>query len=220
MRFKTKADAESIQMLARCVQELEARTEAEVVLVLRRSSGNYRDVDYLAGALLAFAVLLFKLFSPWEFDPLSVPLPILLAFAVGARLSHSLGRYGPRRYLTTSRRRSLQVRHAAAGCYRDKNIDRAPSRAGILLYFSALEQRAELLADERARHAIAPKLEELRARLQETCSSSRTVSGSIAGLAEFLRSLGLYLGQVLPCDPAAGPCHALDDTPDVGDEEL
>jgi uncharacterized membrane protein len=218
MRFRSRTDAETVRRLARCIQEIEARTEAEVVLVIRRASGLYRDVDFLAGAALAFAVLLFKLFSPWEFHPLSIPLPLLLAFFAGARLSHSAGRYGPRRYLTTAARRAAQVKHAAAGCYRDRGVDRTDSRAGILLYFSALEQRAELLADERARQALGPRLEKLREELQQACTGERTIRGSVARLAEFLRTFGVLLGHVLPAR-AEGSHHQLDDRPEIGEEE-
>ena len=219
MKFKPRHDNPTVRMLAHCIQELEIRTEAEVVLVIRRASGLYRDVDYGVGALLAFGVLLFKLYSPYEFDPLSVPLPLLIAFAMGARLSHVSGRYGPRRYLTTSRRRESQVRHAAAGCFFDKKIDRLETQAGILLYFSALEQRAELICGERARRALEPKLEELRAQLQNACGGERTIRGSVGKLGEFLRTFGVYLGQVFPCGKP-GHKNVLDDRPDLGGEEV
>jgi uncharacterized membrane protein len=198
---------------------VEARTEAEVVLVIRRSSGMYRDVDYLIGALAALALLLFKLFSDIEFSELEIPLPLILAFIVGARLSHVSGRYGPRRYLTTRKRRDTQVRHAASGVFHDKKIDGLASRAGLLLYFSALEQRAELLAGDRVRSALGDRFETLRADLQKACSGERTIAGSVDRLAGFLRTLGVSLGQALPCG-SEGHKNSIDDTPDVGGEEL
>jgi uncharacterized membrane protein len=207
-------------MLARCIEEVESRTEAEVVLVVRRASGSYRDVDFAVGAGLAFAVLLFKLFSPWEFDPLSIPLPLIFAFALGARASQALGVYGPRRYLTTAQRRERQVHAAAAACFLDKGVDRVPSRAGILLYFSATEQRAELICGEKARAALEasqPSLGELRARLTQACSSRRTIHGSVEQVAGFLRSLGVLLGQVLPCQTETRR-NVLDNAPDLGAE--
>ncbi len=218
MKFKASHDSATLRALAQCIQEAEARTEAELALVLRRSSGSYRDVDYAVGAALAFGVLLFKLYSAYEFDPLSVPLPLLVAFALGARLSHAAGRYGPRRYLTTRRRRELQARHAAAGYFHDHKLGELPAGVAVLLYFSALEQRAELIAGPRAHAALEPKLEELRAQLQSACAAERTVSGSVRRLAEFLRTLGVYLGQQLPCGPD-GHRNALADQPDIGGDE-
>lgn len=219
MKFKSRHDNPTVLLLARCIKEAEARTEAEVVLVIRRCSGLYRDVDYLIGAVCALALLLFKLFSNIEFEPLSIPIPLILTFVVAARLSHAAGRYGPRRYFTTKRRRESQVRHAAAGLFHEKKIDVLSSGSGILLYFSALEQHAELFVGPRARQAMGPKLEEFRVQLQQACGSERTIRGSVSQLSGFLRTLGVYLGQVLPCD-AAGHTHALDDTPDLGGEEL
>jgi uncharacterized membrane protein len=221
VRFKAKHDQATVQMLARCIEEVESRTDAEVALVIRRASGVYRDVDFLFGAVAALLILLYKLFSATEFDPLSIPLPLILGFALAARLSLALGRYGPRRYLTTARRRERQVRDAAAAAYHHKGIDRVPSRAGILLYFSALEQRAELVCGDRARAAIeseASGLERLREQLRTACASQKTVHGSIREVAAFLRSLGVLLGRALPCG-ALGHVNALDNTPDLDDHE-
>jgi putative membrane protein len=218
VRFRSRHDNPTLQVLTRCIQEVEARTEAEVVLVIRRASGMYRDIDYLIGALAALAVLLFELFSEYEFDPLAFPVPLILAFIVAARLSQASGRYGPRRYLTSRKRRETQVRHAAAGVYHDKKVDGLSSRSGILLYFSALEQHAELLAGDRARAALGDRFEELRSALQSACSGERTVRGSVDRLAEFLRTLGVLLGQVLPCG-ATGHKSDIDDTPDLEGEE-
>jgi uncharacterized membrane protein len=208
------------QMLARCIQEIEARSQTEVVLVLHRCSGLYRDVDYLFGALCGLVVLGIELLGPWEFHPLSLPLPLILTFALAARGSHKLGRYGPRRYLTSEKRRHQQVRHAAYASFREKKVAQTQNRIGILLYFSALEQMAELVPDEAAAKALAPRLSELTQTLRLVCSEPRTIAASVQGLAEYLRHLGLYLGQVLPYDPSQGPRqNELDDTPDLEDEK-
>ena len=46
------------------VVDVESRTAAEVVVVVRRSSATWREVDLAAGAAVAFAVLLLLLFHP------------------------------------------------------------------------------------------------------------------------------------------------------------
>jgi uncharacterized membrane protein len=204
-------------MLARCIQELEARTTAEVVLVLRRSSGNYRDTDSFFAALVTLVALCISLYSPWEVDPYSLPLPLVLLYFLAMRVSVSLGRYGPRRFFTRAMRRDIQVRHAAYSCFHEKKIAHTQAHTGILLYFSALEQQAELVADHCAEVALGTQLPELKQTLREACARPTTITASVEALAEFLRTFGVLLGKVLPWDPSSGSEHPneLDDTPDL-----
>lgn len=64
---RAKFDDAARVALTDCVKKIETATDAELVLVVRARSGSYRHADYLFGALLAFAGLLFLLFSPFDF---------------------------------------------------------------------------------------------------------------------------------------------------------
>ena len=81
---RNRLDQSECDQLAQCVQEIEAGTNAELVIVMRARSGSYRHADYLCSALLAFAGLLFLLFSPWVFSHYSVAVDVGLLFALGA----------------------------------------------------------------------------------------------------------------------------------------
>jgi putative membrane protein len=127
------------------VQEIEAQTSAEIVVALRRVSGSYRDVDYLAGFLLAILVLLVMLFADHTFPLLSFPASMIGAFALGSFVSTGLAPL--RRALTSPARRRAQVRTAARAAFVDQGISRTQGRTGILVFVSLLEREVEVVAD-------------------------------------------------------------------------
>src|SRR5947199_207517 len=68
------------------VRTIEGVSSAEIVITVRRLSGNYRHVDLGLGLVLAMASLIALLYLPQEF-PLEVfPIDVALAFAVGVAL--------------------------------------------------------------------------------------------------------------------------------------
>ncbi|HUP57205.1 MAG TPA: hypothetical protein VM598_07110, partial [Bdellovibrionota bacterium] len=182
------------KLLGRCIEELEARTEAEVVLVLRPRSGHYRDVSYLVGAASAFFLLCFFLYSPFEFPPYAIPLPIIAAFTTMGWVSqHS----SLRRWLTRARRRRQQVETDARAAFVERKIHTTGKGIGILLYCSRLERDAVILPDLGAAARLDPaKLEEFRQALAKAWAERHPA----APLGEVLRRLGVYLGHAMPWD--------------------
>jgi len=142
---RVKFDEASRVALTDCVKKIEATTDAEVVLIVRARSGSYAQADYLFGALLAFASLLFLLFSPFDFHQYWVAIDVALLFAIGAfsaSRSNSL-----RRLLTTEKFRSLAVRTGAAAMFYEAGIANTNAEMGVLIYLSVLERQLELIAD-------------------------------------------------------------------------
>lgn len=142
---RAKFDDAARLALTDCVKKIEAATDAELVLVVRARSGSYRHADYLFGALLAFAGLLFLLFSPFDFHQYWVAIEVALLFALGAfgsSRSNSL-----RRLLTKEKFRSEAVRTAAAAMFYEAGIANTSAEMGVLIYLSILERRLELIAD-------------------------------------------------------------------------
>src|SRR5713226_2572952 len=101
---RAKFDQTACNTLARCVKEIENATAAELVIVVHARSGHYRQADYLFGAGLAFAGLLFLLFSPVDFHQYWVAIDVALLFALGAFLSSRSNSI--RRLLTTKKFRA------------------------------------------------------------------------------------------------------------------
>jgi putative membrane protein len=181
------------ETLARCIAEVEARTRAEVVFLLRESSGNYRDVDHLFAAAVSFALLLFLLFSPVEFHPVSIPLPLLFTYGFAAVLC----RYSPlRRWLTPRDRRERQVLRGAEAAFVHLGILKTRARTGVLIYVSRMEGRCWILPDSGAEVAF-PK--EARERFEQAfAEGGRRRENLEVRIGGVLRTLGVHLERELP----------------------
>lgn len=142
---RAKFDEAARVALTDCVKKIETTTNAELVLIVRARSGSYRHADYLFGALIAFAGLLFLLFSPIEFHQYWVAIDVALLFALGALLASRSNSI--RRLLTTKKFRNEAVRTAAAAMFYEAGIANTGAEMGVLIYLSVLERRLELIAD-------------------------------------------------------------------------
>lgn len=142
---RAKFDEAAQVALTDCVKKIETTTDAELVLVVRARSGSYRQADFLFGSLLAFAGLVFLIFSPFDFHPYWVAIDVALLFALGAFLSSRSNAI--RRLLTTKAFRSDAVRTHAAAMFYEAGIANTAAEMGILIYLSVLERRLELIAD-------------------------------------------------------------------------
>lgn len=142
---RAKFDEASQVALTDCVKQIESTTDAELVLIVRARSGSYRHADYLFGALLAFAGLLFLLFSPFDFHQYWVAVEVALLFALGAFISSRSSVL--RRLLTSEKFRSETVRRGAAAMFYEAGIANTNAELGLLIYLSILERRLELIAD-------------------------------------------------------------------------
>src|ERR1700751_4647944 len=93
------------------VSDVESRTAAEVVVVVRHASGAWREVGLAAGAAVALGVLLLLLFPPKPIAVEIIPGGVALAFAGGAVLCACLPPV--KRALLPRKRVAEQVRVAA-----------------------------------------------------------------------------------------------------------
>ena len=189
---QTEFDQSACDQLAQCVRDIEAETDAEIVIVVRARSGSYRHADYLTGALVAFAALLFLLFLPVEFHLYWIPLDVLLFFILGAYVSSRTSAI--RRLMTTKKFRADAVREGAAAMFYEAGIANTENEMGVLVYLSLLERRLELIADRGVLKAAPPL--EWNERLFELRQAGRRPQ--MKTLIESLRAMGELLAKVLP----------------------
>ena len=133
------------QALTRAIAAVEARSRAEVVVVVRPIAGSYLGEDLLVANLVGFAALGYLLYSPWQLPPyLYAALPAVVVAAVVG-----LVRVLPflRRRLIGEERKQTAVREAAAACFFHKRIGNTRERTGVLVFVALFEQRIEILAD-------------------------------------------------------------------------
>jgi putative membrane protein len=192
---RAQFDQAACDTLAQCVKEIEKDTDAELVIVVRARSGNYRHADYLFGALVALAGLLFLLFLPFDFHQYWVPIDVAALFVIGAYLC-SRSR-AIRRLLTTKKFRAEAVRAGAAAMFYEAGIANTNAEMGVLIYLSLLERRLELIADRGVLKAMPP--------LEWNRSLSELIAvGRRPELQTFLKALGDLGGLLAKHLPATG----------------
>ena len=187
-----KFDQAACEALAQQVREIESNTDAEIVIVVRARSGPYRHADYLFGALLAFAGLLFVLLSPFDFHTYWVPLDVALLFGIGAFVSSRSNLI--RRLLTTKKFRARAARTGAAAMFYEAGIANTHAEIGLLIFLSLLEQRLEVFADRGILTAV-PALEWNHALFELSQAGRRADPGS---LTKALHDLGELLAKHKP----------------------
>ncbi len=187
-----KYDQAASENIAAAVRDIEKATDAEVVIVVRGRSGSYRHADYLFGALLAFAGLLFVLFSPFDFHTYWVPFDVALLFAVGAFVSFRSDTL--RRLLTTDSFRTKAARAGAAAMFYEAGIANTHAENGLLIYLSLLERKMEVIADRGVLKAVPPlKWNHSVFELKEVAQKCEPED-----LINALRNLGAVLAEHLP----------------------
>jgi putative membrane protein len=201
----SRFDQSACDRLAERVREIERETDAELVIVVHARSGSYRHVDYLCGAMLAYAGLLFLLFSPWTFAHYWVAIDVALLFALGFYISSHSDHV--RRLLTTKKERADGVRLGAAAMFYEAGIANTASEMGVLIYLSLMERRLELIADRGVLKAVPPL--EWNERLFELHQAGR--KPDLAGLLRALGDLGELLKRSLP--PTGTNPNELSDMP-------
>jgi putative membrane protein len=189
---RPRFDQSACDELADCVRDIEAQTDAEIVIVVRARSGSYLHADYLCGAILSFAGLLFLLFAPFDFQHYWVAIDVVLLFGLGAYGCSRSSRL--RRLLTTTEYRAGAVRTGAAAMFYEAGIANTEAEMGVLIYLSLLEQRLELIADRGVLKAAPPL--EWNERVYELHRAGRIPQ--LVTLRKEIRELGALLAKHLP----------------------
>jgi putative membrane protein len=171
------------------VVDVESRTAAEIVVVVRHRSGPWREVDLAVGAAVAFGVLLLLLFHPKPIAVEVMPLDVALSFAGGAVLCASLAPL--KRALLPRKRVAEQVRAAARAAFVDQGVSRTRKRTGVLVYVSAFERCVEVVPDV----GVDAKVVEAQVR---ALSESVAAGPDFDAFVEALRALGPALAGSLP----------------------
>jgi len=171
------------------VAQVESRTSAEIVVVVRHASGKWREVDLSVGAVVAFGVLLILLFHPRPIEVAVMPVDVVLAFLGGAVLCSSIAPL--KRALLVRKTVSARLRAAAREAFVDQGVSRTRKRTGILVYVSTFERRVELVADIR----VDAKLLEAETRALEDAVAR---GPDLDAFLEALRRFGPTLARALP----------------------
>lgn len=152
--IRPRFDQAACDNLSDCVRDIEKATNVELVIAVRSRSGSYRHADYLFGAILAYAGILFLLFSPWLIKPYWGAVEVAGLFLLGVFISSKSNAI--RRLLTSKEERAQKVREGAAAMFYEAGIANTAAEMGVLVYLSLMERRLELLADRGVLKAAPP----------------------------------------------------------------
>ena len=189
---------------ADAVKAVEAQTSAEVVVAVRRVSGDYRATDYHVGFIAMALMVAYMLVAPQIFTVGEIALDGVIAFAVGALLSANVAVV--RRFLVRRHKRAANVAAAARAAFYDLGISRTSGRNGILVFLSAFERECVVVPD------VGVDVDALGEPYRSAC---RAIDDAAHGLDldAFLlavEGLGKPLGEAMP--------RAEDDVNELPDE--
>ena len=174
------------------VKAVELRTAAEIVIAVRKTSGNYRGTDLGFGAILSALTLAFLWFSPVAFSPAKMSLNTAAVFVLAAFLSSAVP---PLRRLLAGKKnlRANAERHARASFY-DQGILRTTGRTGILIFVSIFERAAVLVPDV----GVDPQKLGERYAAADKAIQSAVARADFDAFLEAVKGLGPALEEDLP----------------------
>ncbi|HYQ17967.1 MAG TPA: hypothetical protein VEQ58_19475 [Polyangiaceae bacterium] len=183
---------EAKQSTARSVKHVEAHTSAEVVVAVRRRSGDYRVGAYHCGFLVGGLVIAYLLLAPQLFTVGDIALDGLLGFGVGFALALNVSPL--LRLWAREAKLAKNVGDAAKVAFFELGISRTSGRNGLLVFVSTFEQRALVLPD----HGI--DVAALGPRYEAACAalSSAVKRRELGAFEAALESLGPVLGALMP----------------------
>lgn len=180
-------------LLSEAVRAVEAKSRAELVVAVRSRSDSYNRGPLLFGAFVAWGVLGFELFSPYEFPLDAIFLEPAIIGACAAFLAGTLPAFT--RILASPKKRRESVERAARATFQERGVGLTRERTGVLLYVSLLEREAVVVADKGITDMVPPEVwTPLMSRVVESARRTRDA----AGLAEAVRFFVEPLAAELP----------------------
>lgn len=200
----TPEERESIRL---AVHAAEQHTNAEIVPMIVRRSGLYRDAQHRAGIILALMTLTILLTTeifwlPWGWHASNAAWLILAAtLAYGGGVW--LGTFVPIiRLLTSTDRMRGKVKLRAERAFTQHGVSQTRERTGVLIMVSLLEHRIYVLPDQPLFRRVSME------RWSEVAQAAlgRLKTGDIVGgLCQSINTCGMLLAEVCPGRPGDNP---------------
>ncbi|MGH6866049.1 MAG: TPM domain-containing protein [Methyloceanibacter sp.] len=165
--------------VAQAISRAERDTSGEIVVVVARASASYRAFALMGASLIALAVplpLIHFTKCPVEY----IYLAQLIVFLAGAVLTQ----WEPLRIAATpSSIKRARAHQRAVEQFLVQNLHTTEGRTGVLIYVSAAERYAEVIADDGIYRKVPPETwEELIANLAECIGTGRRQEGFLKAI--------------------------------------
>lgn len=183
----------SKRALTEAVKAVEAQSCVEVCIAVRPRSAGYWHAPLIVAVLTLVIAQAFMLFSHYEFSVTAIFIdPIVAALIVGIASAVILPL---RRALTPRAVRDREVARMAHALFYEQGIRMTRDRIGILVFFSLLERRMEIVADV---GVLAALTESEWQKAKEHVQNVFEGGGSAQEVADALKTWGAICEPALP----------------------
>lgn len=195
--------------IVEAVREVESKSSAEIVVSVRGRSDEYRDVDLLAGFVIAMLTLAVLIYHPAELDEDLMPLETMVAFAIGTILVSKVSAL--KRLLLSKKTCATRTTTAARAHFVEAGISCTRDRSGILVFVSELERRVSVVPD------VGINTEKVGEKWKEVVSSLERAAATIDvdAFVAALKNLGPALEGPYP--RREDDINELPDAPDMAE---
>lgn len=191
MPTSTWLSKETRDRVKSAIEQLEARSGAEVVATLSVKSGDYRFADAMVGILCSFSLFIVYILYPEPiYDDIAL-VAIIVSFGLGMYLPRRIT--GLRRLFTSKRTMAENVRVQARARFVDQGISVTSGRTGVLVFIALFERKVELVPDL----GIDPRRLG-QAWTEAAAALDKSVSAGPDAFLAALAALGPLLEQLAP----------------------
>ena len=138
--FKTK--------LTSIIEEIEASSEVEIVVIAKPFSEGYRDIPYIVAVILTLIVLTIFIFVDIEFGDYLIYTGTVTSFPLGVLLGFYLKPL--LRGFINKKRIERNVEVMARALFQKGNLSNTKQKVAVLFYCSVFERKVFILPDKKA----------------------------------------------------------------------
>lgn len=165
------------------IKDIESNSLVEIIMLIKPQSGRYRDIPVWAGAIFAFIIYTFFMFSPIHFDVYLIYAFTVLSFPLVYTLFKAIPNIESK--FVSRKRKEKNVEINARASFQKGGIRFTSERIGILFYCSILEKKVCILPDRGAKNAVpAEDWEKINANFQTIFLSNDLPNALLEQLAK------------------------------------
>lgn len=185
-------DSSASERITQAVQRAEKRTNAEIVVAIRRHASHYLGTSAVCGVAAAGVSLAYLWFAPTVYETRFIPLEVALVAALVIFLTRAID---PLRRVLTPKRVMARALDAASRLLFDTlGVARTKARNGVLVYVGLFEHDVRVVPDEGVEaHVAAVIAGEHVARLRRAVDRR-----DLDGFVEAIVALGDALAVQFP----------------------
>ena len=134
------------------IAKIENNSLVEIVVIIKPSSGKYRDIPVWSGIIISFLLFTFFMFSAFEFDMFLIYAFVILSFFFVYALVAATSFI--QKLIVKKARKARNVEINARAVFQKGGIRFTKERIGVLFYVSLFEKMVCIIPDRGAESAV------------------------------------------------------------------